>query len=249
MYSFNRADVNIRELAQLAGVSKTTVAYALKNSPRVHPNTCQRIQDLARQHGYHTNPAVRSFMREVRQGRIGRGHHTLGFVSSLDSDGHPRRHRHGNESELIRGAQAEAKALGCDLDIIDWSLEAAPQLRLSQILKARGIQGVFLGPATAPHTKMDLPWSDIAVLSSGYTVEEPPMDRTACDLFSAVLNAGERAMSRGYNPVIIAMDDYSNERVGWRWLSAATTLRELHGDRIRILRGRVPAMAAQIQTM
>ena len=42
--------MTIRELAALAGVSRTTVSYGLKNDPRVSPKTCARIQALAREH-------------------------------------------------------------------------------------------------------------------------------------------------------------------------------------------------------
>ncbi len=242
--------MNIRELARIAGVSKSTVAYALKNSPKVSQETCRRIQALAKKHGYTSNPAVTAFMRGVRDGQVPVHRHNLCYISSLDADGKSRRLRHGNEAELIRGAQTEAKQLGCNLDVIDWGLNQKEQIQLNRIIEARGIQGIFFGPATVPHTQMNLDWDTVAMISSGFTVEEPRMDRTAADLFTAVFEAGQRAMDRKYDCLVLAIQNLNHERVGWRWLAAITTLRELYGPaRIQILQGTDAEMVKQVLAM
>jgi LacI family transcriptional regulator len=47
--------ITIKEIAQLAGVSYSTVAKALKNNPLVKPATKKKITDIAEQHNYRVN--------------------------------------------------------------------------------------------------------------------------------------------------------------------------------------------------
>lgn len=48
------------DLAKLAGVSKITVSRALSESPLVNPETRERVQELARKHGYKLNVSARN---------------------------------------------------------------------------------------------------------------------------------------------------------------------------------------------
>lgn len=52
--------LTMADLAELAQVSKITVSRALRNSPTVRPDTRERIQALAKQHGYKLNLSARS---------------------------------------------------------------------------------------------------------------------------------------------------------------------------------------------
>jgi len=59
-------DLNIRKLAQLAGTSYSTVSRALNDSPLVKDTTKRRIQDLARQLGYHLDFSAKSLATGMR---------------------------------------------------------------------------------------------------------------------------------------------------------------------------------------
>ena len=61
---------NITELAQLAGVSPGTVSRALAGKALVNPQTRDRIQALAREHGFRLNQLA-SRLRTQRTGAIG----------------------------------------------------------------------------------------------------------------------------------------------------------------------------------
>ena len=61
---------NITELAQLAGVSPGTVSRALAGKTLVNPQTRERIQTLAREHGFRLNQMA-SRLRTQRTGVIG----------------------------------------------------------------------------------------------------------------------------------------------------------------------------------
>ncbi len=51
---------NIKEVAKKAGVSISTVSYAMNNSPKVNINTKEKIIHIAQELGYHPNGSARS---------------------------------------------------------------------------------------------------------------------------------------------------------------------------------------------
>lgn len=55
-----RPSLTMADLAELAGVSKITVSRALSESPLVNPETRERVQALARKHGYKLNVSARN---------------------------------------------------------------------------------------------------------------------------------------------------------------------------------------------
>jgi len=54
--------VSIRDVAREAGVSVTTVSHALNGKGRLHPDTRQRVREVADRLGYRPNPAARSLV-------------------------------------------------------------------------------------------------------------------------------------------------------------------------------------------
>ncbi|MGZ4131690.1 MAG: LacI family DNA-binding transcriptional regulator [Actinomycetota bacterium] len=54
--------VSIKDVAQEAGVSVTTVSHALNDKGRLNPETRRRVREVAEQLGYRPNPAARSLV-------------------------------------------------------------------------------------------------------------------------------------------------------------------------------------------
>lgn len=59
--------VTIKDIARLAGVSATTVSRALNNSADISSETRERILDICRQQGYHTNLLAKSLISSRSQ--------------------------------------------------------------------------------------------------------------------------------------------------------------------------------------
>lgn len=68
---------NIEALAQLAGVSKSTVSRALNDSPLIGQETKEKIRQIAREHNFHINAQARQL--STRQSR------TIAFVTHPNS--------------------------------------------------------------------------------------------------------------------------------------------------------------------
>jgi len=70
MSGTERTRTSLAELAELAGVSTSTVSRALAGNPRIRLSTRERIAELARQHGFRFNQTARN-LRLKRTGAIG----------------------------------------------------------------------------------------------------------------------------------------------------------------------------------
>ena len=226
--------MNIRELAKLAGLSKSTVAYALKSSPLVNKATREHVQALAKEHGYTPSPVVNQFMHQIRTSQVRKRSSNLAYILHGKEAKLGKRQLH--EKEIIEGAIEQAKRLGYAMEIIPWEAEKLTEQRLNSVIKARGIQGILIGPASQTQAMLKLDWERVYALASGYTLKDPPLDRIASDLFLSINTSIERALSRNYRKVILAISESSDARVGYRWSSAALIQKELHGTkRVQLL--------------
>ncbi|MEZ4592866.1 MAG: LacI family DNA-binding transcriptional regulator [Chloroflexota bacterium] len=99
----------IKDIAQLANVSKSTVSRALNNSPLISQQTRERIQAIAREHNFRINAPARNL--SLRQSR------TIAFVTP----------DHGPDFfepeslfsfEILGGIGSGLRALGYDLLIV-----------------------------------------------------------------------------------------------------------------------------------
>ena len=75
-----QSGLTMADLAKLAGVSKITVSRALAESPLVTAETRERIQALARKHGYKLNVSARNL-------RLRRSHTVAVIVEMKPSAG------------------------------------------------------------------------------------------------------------------------------------------------------------------
>src|ERR1700679_4339423 len=62
--------VGIKDVAERAGVSITTVSHALNGKGRISPQTRQHVNEIAKQLGYHPNATARN-LAGGRSGLIG----------------------------------------------------------------------------------------------------------------------------------------------------------------------------------
>ena len=75
------AQATLQDVADRAGVHRSTVALALRDNPRISSATRQRVQAIARELGYQLNPLVAALMSARRSGNPLK-HVTLGYVTN-----------------------------------------------------------------------------------------------------------------------------------------------------------------------
>jgi LacI family transcriptional regulator len=208
----------VRQLAALAGVSRTTVSLALRNHPSIPPVTRERIQELARDAGYRCDPLVAGLMTQLRVSRTRRTVEKLAYLTNWNSAWEWQ--KSSNERHYYQGACRRASELGYDLEHF-WTREPGmTQSRLSKILYTRGIRGVVIAPLLRARGHLSLDWKHFAVAAVSHTVYKPDIHRATHYHHSGMIMALRNLKHRGYRRIGLANLIDQDERVNHGWLAA-----------------------------
>jgi LacI family transcriptional regulator len=217
-------------IARKAGVGKATVSLALRNDPRLRPETRERIQEIARSMGYQANAVVSNLMAQLRAGRDPRYQSTLAILNAANT-------REGmslsrTSKNFIKGVKEHSAGLGYGTDEF-WLYE--PNLcpeRLRQILRTRNIRGAIIAGVT-DHRKVprefDPLWQDLACVVIGIRPESPELHFACNDHYSTARHAGLELKKLGYRRPGFVMDAVTEEITEYRF-SAGLFSNKAFGD-------------------
>ncbi|AWI10405.1 LacI family DNA-binding transcriptional regulator [Ereboglobus luteus] len=210
---------SLRDLAKTLGLSHTTVSEALRNNPRVKPETRQRVHAAAKAAGYQYNPLAGALMSEMRRSRATT---FRGVIAIVDLDGpagrapsSARYHR-----ELTKGAIERAEELGFKAEVFIVGHEGMTPQRLDTILQSRGIRGVFLLPVSDNPDLTKINWSRYASIYTDYVIEQPALHNICPNHYRAMLMALHRLQSLGYKRPGLVIQQHHDERLFHRWEAA-----------------------------
>jgi LacI family transcriptional regulator len=211
------AAATMREVAQRAKVSTSTVSLALRNSPLVARETRTRISELADKLGYKIHPLVAAHMRSRRKPQAGV---RAPVIALMDAQ----RVRHGwrdNPYTMLRamfvGAEAQAQARGYQTRSF-WLHEAGmSHARLSEMLRARGILGVVIGPSSDLQLQLDLRWEWFSVVRLGSARVTPMVHRVVIDHYQAGMLAAQKAHELGFRRPGLTVREPFGVAHDWRY--------------------------------
>jgi len=134
-----------------------TVSMALRDHPRVAPQTRERIKRIAEEQGYTPDPNLTELMRYLRKRDISKEEPVIAI---LNGQRKPLAEL-GSSSLLVReGAVKRAEHLGFKTEDF-WLYEPGMRLqRVVQILQARGIHGLIVLPVGGLDDVFSLPQED-----------------------------------------------------------------------------------------
>ena len=121
----------LRQVAQAAGVSTATVTRTLQNSPRVDPDTRQRVTAAIEQLGYTPNPMARSLRVGGREGAVGLV--TGGFTNLF-------------QAGVAAGAEREMRRAGLNLIIGTTDGDPAREPELARAMTDRRVGALMMMP-------------------------------------------------------------------------------------------------------
>lgn len=181
-----------RQIATRAGVSQATVSMSLANHPRIAPVTRERIQALARKLGYCPNPYVSTLMRSRRQRRRLDEKPVIALVCTAGRADGWRCASGPTTREMHAGALERAALRGYAGQDFWLRQDGMSNTRFSEMLHARGIRGVLIGPVVDVDPPPVLHWDCFSVV--GLSAPFPFCNvTTVCNdyYFSSLLTARE----------------------------------------------------------
>lgn len=209
----------LQDVAARAGVHRSTVSLALRDSPSVSPAMREKVRSIAEELGYRTNPLIAALMRSRRTGKRVR-HVTLAYVTC-----HPTRYgwrppTH-ERPDYFPGAEARARELGYKLEHF-WLAEPGMKPgRFAQILINRGIGGLLIGRLPFGRDEIDLPWERFSAVALGLTLRSPDLNRVTEDAFASAAVAINRCVAGGARRIGFAFPEPNDSpEMADRWLGA-----------------------------
>ena len=213
------AHVTTTQIATKAGVSRTTVSFALRNHPKIPAATAERVRAVADELGYRPNPRVAAIMAHIRRSRAVPAGERLAFVWV-----HTPRTESAKDLFLQRvflGAKARAEALGYGLEQF-WTAERGlTERRLSHVMKSRGIVGLLLSPVMhGTDVTLDLEWSSFAPAVIGSARWNPELHNAGHHHYLAMRMTLEKLAAAGCRRPMAIIEAGVNERARRAWEAA-----------------------------
>ncbi|MBC2602592.1 LacI family DNA-binding transcriptional regulator [Puniceicoccus vermicola] len=227
--------INIRDVAERAGVAVSTVSMALRNHPRISAKTRERVQQVARELGYRPNPLIAALMSNLRPSRP---ENTSPVIAILHA--HPKpaeRRRSPYYREIVQGASDQAEKLGYRIEEFWADSEDMTDARISDILRARGITGALIAPSHRTDRRWQLDWQHLSAATIGYTMESPQLHRACSHHFQGMCELFDRSLAQGYRKLGLVINREMDRRTHRQFRAAFLLEQEnlLKKNRIPVL--------------
>jgi DNA-binding LacI/PurR family transcriptional regulator len=205
--------VTVRDVAQEIGLHFTTVAEALRGSPRIKEATRQRVQEAADRLGYRPDPVLSALsayrssqMRTAFQG-------TLAWINGFESEDTFKMEK-SFYGDCYAGALDRAKRLGYNFEMFWIGQKQMTGKRVSQILKTRNILGVIVGPMPEVTENLSLDWEDFNSVKIGHSLKDSRLTNVISDQFQNTQRVLEKLYQDGFRRIGFACPKRVDVRVG-----------------------------------
>ncbi|WP_438481007.1 LacI family transcriptional regulator [Oleiharenicola lentus] len=215
-------------MATHLGMSRTTVSEALRDHPRVNPETRTLVQAHAREVGYQFNPLASSVLSEVRRTRLDTFRGVLATIGLEEPARVPFLGAYWHD--LQRGAAERAEQLGFKLEKFIVGERGVSVQRLDTILRTRGIRGVLIMPAWNRPDFTQLSWTNYSGIYADYLIDQPALHTVCPDHPRAMGLAMRRVQELGYKRPGLALIEQESNRLDNRWLAAFLAYAHLHPE-------------------
>lgn len=167
---------SLLKVAREAGVAASTASLALRGSPRVLPETVERVKAAAKRLGYSADPRVGSLMARIRQAKDVLDRERLAFVWLNVTHEVSRRDKFCQAT--FGCAKQRAEELGWTVEEFWLNEDGMSAARLETILVTRGITGVvFSSPVSTLEATVEWDWSKFTAAVIGNSEFHPQLHR------------------------------------------------------------------------
>ncbi|MBC8009300.1 MAG: LacI family DNA-binding transcriptional regulator [Burkholderiales bacterium] len=226
-------DVTLIEIARRVGVSKTAVSMALRGKPGLSEETKARILATARELGYSPNPISVELMALVRAKRRTTGAHTIAFINTFIDPGLFRRIE--GLGEFVAGAMQRAKLYGYAVEVFEARAKGMTGRRLADILQARGIRGVLIGPRWGMEPELEFPWERFACVLVGEPEYGPNLNRVCNHHIHACATALRHLAAKGYRNIGVALAEVHEKKYAYDYLLGVDQFLRQSGSEVKVV--------------
>ena len=202
--------VNLQAVAREAGVSIMTVSRVLSGSPRVAQATRERVLEAAKLLNYQPDPHLARLMSLVRGRKPQRMRAVLAVVREYGA--RDELHDPAYQYVLIEDINRRAERYGYQTEEFWLGRDGLTPQRLSNILHARGIEGIIVSPQSSRMLCSELDYSQFAAATFGYGLKSPSLHRSAGNMTLGIQTAAAELTARGYERIGLAVTKWVDDR-------------------------------------
>lgn len=206
--------VTIVDIAARVGVHFTTVALALKGSPRVKAATRDKVRAMAQEMGYVPDPMLSAFSAYRKAQKPVNYRETLAWVTTYPTqDGW----RLGAFKVFHQGAEKRAAELGYRLEQFWLKEPGMSPKRATTVLSSRGVRGLLIAPLPTAHGHLNLDWNLFSSVTFGFTLMRPRLHTVITTHYQDVITAIRHLKTLGHHYLGWANSRKVDERVSRQW--------------------------------
>lgn len=198
----NEHRITLRDIARETGFSHVTVSRALHDSPKISDQTKRLIKKKAAEMQYSPDPMLIALSKYRMAGQDKPVQATLAWINLFSN---PEELRKFRVFDLYwKGASDTARAFGFHLE--ELRLTDLPIRRMDGVLKARGIRGILLTPASGTDAQLraqldGFPWQDYATVRFGQTAQFLEVNFVSSSQVANTILAFNQIRKRGYKRI------------------------------------------------
>lgn len=193
-----------------------TVSLALRGHPSIPPVTRDRIVKLAKRHNYRADPML-SALNEYRISNTAkRFQGTLGWLTCFPTESGWRKMM--QVEGYFQGAVERASQLGYQIEEVWMAQPGLTSRRATQILLARGIQGLIVSPLPQGRREVALDWKRFPAVALGYSLKKPQLHVVMNHQTRNMKHTVHHLYGLGYRRIGFAMPAAADERVDHNYL-------------------------------
>lgn len=216
----------MRQIAAAAGVSVATVSMALRDSPRITPETREKVREAAARLDYRPDPLIAALAGRRRE-HAPASLDIIAYVTAYPTKDGWRDNRFSPAA--YEGACSRATQRGFRIEHF-WLHESHMTVRrLAHVLRSRGILGVCFAPFPDVVPQFNFPWDDFCCAAIGYTLRRPALHRACPHQFQGMSLALNTLRLRGYKRIGVALGKRVSKIVAHNWIASVLMYQYEHG--------------------
>jgi LacI family transcriptional regulator len=217
-------------MAKELGVSKMSVSVALRGAPGVSDKLRERILAHAKKRRYKPDPVATELMAMLRTGTRTPGAEEIAFINTFRT---PRLFWEvPGLADFVSGAQARAGDYGYRVTVYDAWGKGMSEKRLAEILIARGVRGILVGPHWHADPEMRFPWEKFSVVLVGETKYGPNLYRVCNHHAHGCMLALQKLAERGCRRIGLAISRSIEEHHGFNYVAGLEQFCRAHPGRV-----------------
>lgn len=219
--------ITVRDVAAELGLHFTTVAAALRDSPKVKSETKERVNEVAKKLGYRADPMLTALAAYRTGTKAPAFQGVLAWINLFDSPTFFSDSKIGFYSNTYSGAAKRAEVLGYRLESFWMNEPGMTAKRASQILENRNVAGVIVGPMPHGTDELHLFWEKFCSVRIGYSLKDAALSRVTPDQFGNMKLIFKRLWDDGFRRIGFTSPKRMDNRANNHW-SGAFCAMQLH---------------------